>query len=626
MIKRFQQSDVGDHRGMPGKPGIIASMTELLDALDAGTVPNDADYSLDDLAGYLSSLVEGQRGSLGRTMPGSWAVAPGDDGMDAETRVAHIFTPTYIATATLARGLCDHPLTALAIPGYREALQSGMLFCAGRSLQGHGYNDAVGAIDALGILAQGKVPWLLERRPDFCPELRAAVDEAAKHMARCLHDGTAGGSWGEDYTDGFTAVLEALRVTNDLDYLSAAETHGQHPAAPPATDYERFCEQITMASVADTVAKLLTHPFGFHGDTGIRDYLYARLHAHGGARLSIDDPRPGFSTLLLQSEHYTLARYIGIGQTPRGARFDLALTLPPSSPDDIDDRCAERLQALFAFELGKNKAPDKVVAPDMLAHAVDATPGTSDVSKLYRELMHHDLKQGWAIEVYDSRGTSGAPTIASALETCKGLELPEGKKLVVIFVGFAFAGKHHLSSNDPDVQTALIARLARLGIEAGPEAVSSSARPAAPHGGSGWSAALEPSATVEEVFDERAAFAERIIKTGGMEECGRKSQYVNLSCAGKTNIAQLHPQADGIALVLKRRGDDLPATLFAEIPVASLAGYAGPNARWLDGAGRPYEKKGPAVAYLIPAAVDELGDDDREWQDVARLLEHAKTL
>jgi hypothetical protein len=111
-----------------------------------------------------------------------------------------------------------------------------------------------------------------------------------------------------------------------------------------------------------------------------------------------------------------------------------------------------------------------------------------------------------------------------------------------------------------------------------------------------------------------------------MEECGRKSRYVNLSCAGKMNIAQIHPQADGIALVLKRRSEDAPVTVLREIPVASLAGYKSANARWLDGAGWPYEKKGPAVAYLIPDAVDELGDDDPEWRDVARLLDHAKTL
>jgi len=184
LIKRFQQCDVGDHQGMPAA---IASMKELLDALDAGTVPNDTDYSLDDLAGCLTSLVEGQRESLGRTMPGSWAVVPNDDGLDAEMRV--------------------------------EALQTGMLFSAGRNLQGHGYDATAGAIDALGILSLGKVPWLLHRHPEFCPELKASVDEAAAYMARCLDEGSAAGSWGEDYAVAFASVLESLRVRNALEYL-----------------------------------------------------------------------------------------------------------------------------------------------------------------------------------------------------------------------------------------------------------------------------------------------------------------------------------------------------------------------------------------------------------------------
>src|SRR5450759_2578590 len=142
-------------------------------------------------------------------------------------------------------------------------------------------------------------------------------------------------------------------------------------------DFERFCDEITMTSVAETVAKLLTHPFGFHGDTGVRDYLYARLHVNGGERLCVDDERPGYSTLLLQSEHYTRARYIGTGQRPRGARFDLVLTLPPASPDAIEQRFADNLKALIAFELGKNKALKGVIDPEILAHTADATPGTS---------------------------------------------------------------------------------------------------------------------------------------------------------------------------------------------------------------------------------------------------------
>ena len=210
--------------------------------------------------------------------------------------------------------------------------------------------------------------------------------------------------------------------------------------------------------------------------------------------------------------------------------------------------------------------------------------------------------------------------------------MPPGKKLIVVFVGFSADGAHHVSSNDVAVQTALIGRLAGLGIEAGSDLRTASRAPAAlrasaaPRGGRGWAAATEPSATIEEVFGDRAAFADRIVQIVSMEECGRKSQYVNLSCAGRTNIAQIHPQADGIALVLKRRSDGAPVTVLLEIPVASLAGYKSANARWLDGAGRPYDKKGPAVAYLIPDAVDELGGDDPEWREVVKLLDHAKTL
>ena len=403
-------------------------------------------------------------------------------------------------------------------------------------------------------------------------------------------------------------------------------------------DYARFFEEITMTSVAETVAKLLTYPFGFHGDTGIRDYLYARLHVHGGPRLDADDPRPGYPTLLLQSEHYTVAKYINASETARGARFDLALTRPPDSSCELEDRCAERLAALFAFELGKNKSFDKVIDPEMVDHSVGALTGTSDVSKLYRELALHDLQQGWAIEFYDSRGTSGAATISRALKICQGLEMPVGKRLVVVFVGFSADGAHHVSSNDAAVQAALIGQLAELGIVASPDLRAASRAPAAlraavtprtsaaPSGNHGWAAASEPSATIEGVFGDRAAFADRIVRIGSMQKCERKSGYVNLSCSGRTNIAQIHPQPDGIALVLKRRGDDAPATVLREIPVASLTGYKSANARWLDGSSRPYEKKGPAVAYLIPDAVDELGDDDPEWRDVATLLEHAKTL
>lgn len=382
--------------------------------------------------------------------------------------------------------------------------------------------------------------------------------------------------------------------------------------------YENFYEKITIKAVTDTVAKLLKYPFGFHGDTGIRDYLYARLHAHGDKSLDFNDSKPGFSTLLLQSEHYTTVKYKNTGKTGRGARFDIALTMPPRSSDRMEDAYAENLDACFAFELGKNKAFGKVIDPDMLNHNINTTPGTSDISKLYLELMNYDLKQGWAVEFYDSRAMRGTSIISDTLDICKHIKLKEGKKFVVIFVGFSLDGKHHVSSNDANVQQLLIRKLADIGINAG------SAHP--PHQGRGVGPPVTPSASVEEVFGDRAEFAYRIIKIGAMEESPRLSQYVNLSFEGKKNIAQIHPQENGIALVLRSITEDRPLTIFAEMPVAALAGYKGNNAAWLDGVGSVFERKGPAIAFFIKDEIYELDDNGKEWQEIVKLLDHAKTL
>ena len=351
-------------------------------------------------------------------------------------------------------------------------------------------------------------------------------------------------------------------------------------------EYEKFYEEITLEAVKDTVTKLLKYPFGFHGDTGIRDYLYARLHVHGDERLNLDDPRPGHSTLLLQSEHYTRVKYINTGKTGKGARFDIALTLPPTESDSINDRYAENLNALFAFELGKNKALSKVINTDMLKHGneIDAIPGTSDVSKLYFELRHHILRQGWAIEFYDPRVNNLATVVNKTFDICRGIELKEWKKLIIIFVGFSLKGTHYVSSNNKNAQETIIQHLGDIGIDVVCDIDSFLP-------GNGMDPPDMPSASVDEIFEDRADFANRIIKIGEMNELGRLSQYVNLSYAGKKNVAQIHPHENGIALVLRSISDEQPKTSFSKIPVSSLAGYYKINKAWLNGTGSNFEKK-----------------------------------
>lgn len=208
----------------------IESMAAVLESLDEGLIPNDSDYTREHLRRYLLSLVEGQRESLGGPTIGSWAVVPNDNDMDSDARVHFIFRPTYIATATLSRALCEYPLVPLSIPGYMKALQAGMLFCSHRGLQGHGYDADAGAIDALRVLSLGKVPWLLNRHPDVCPELKSAIDNVANDMAQRLVAGTAIGAWGEDYSEGFRSAVETLRLKNDPDFMTSLEVAKRDPS------------------------------------------------------------------------------------------------------------------------------------------------------------------------------------------------------------------------------------------------------------------------------------------------------------------------------------------------------------------------------------------------------------
>ena len=156
------------------------SLQSILKALDKNTIFSDNYYSYDSYRILLKSFIDGQRDFIGQIKPGSWSIVPNDKGMDSDARVEFVFIPTYLVTAILSRTLCEYPLLAISIPGYSDALHKGMMFCSYRHLRGHGYDAISGMIDSLKILSMGKVPWLLEHYPNFCPELYKDLIEAEK--------------------------------------------------------------------------------------------------------------------------------------------------------------------------------------------------------------------------------------------------------------------------------------------------------------------------------------------------------------------------------------------------------------------------------------------------------------
>ena len=202
-------------------------LKEILERLDDNTIFNEDFYSEESFKKLIQSFVENQRDSLGRTKSGSWSLVPNDDGMDADVRVDFIFMPTYLVTAILSRILCDYPLLVETIPNYIEVLKKGMHFCSYRDLYGHGYERDVGAAEVLTILSIGKVPLLLEKNADLCPELYKSIKHVTNVMKIKINDNNAIGMWGESLQEEFRSALETFYIKNDTELYEIIKTSNQ---------------------------------------------------------------------------------------------------------------------------------------------------------------------------------------------------------------------------------------------------------------------------------------------------------------------------------------------------------------------------------------------------------------
>ena len=192
----------------------IDGLDTLLKALLNDLIPNRG-YSRADLLGFCRSAVAGQRLSFGRTVEGSWSVAPDDHGMPADARVEFIFWTTYLVAAILSKVLQRHPEIAVQVGGYATALRSGLLFCTRRKLQGHGHKGMDDLLEAVEILGQGEVPRLLARCPELCPEMAELLRQVSADLVARLDDDATVGTWDEYYVDEMRSAVEALRPLCD---------------------------------------------------------------------------------------------------------------------------------------------------------------------------------------------------------------------------------------------------------------------------------------------------------------------------------------------------------------------------------------------------------------------------
>jgi hypothetical protein len=160
-------------------------------------------------------------------------------------------------------------------------------------------------------------------------------------------------------------------------------------------------------SVIETIEAFIRFRPGFHGDTGIRDYLYHRLMMNlpdSGLHLRPD----GDGTLLAQAEWYTTLKYRNKGKASSPGKFDLGIP----KPTELD-----RLKpgALVAFECGRNKKAD-VLLRDIDAPIDHEGPRSADISKLIREICHKQLPYGYSLQFFDKGGDSDALQLVNRLK------------------------------------------------------------------------------------------------------------------------------------------------------------------------------------------------------------------
>lgn len=210
---------------------LVKRMRAVLQALEALPPMLEAEQREWVLA-YCESLVTGQRGRIGRIAAGSWSVAVEDEQlqfMGSDGRVDFVMVPTYIATAILSRVLLDHPWIAIRIPAYHRSLRQGLRFCLHRHLHGAGNDAWRGMTDALTILATGKVPLLLSKDPELCPELARMIQRTEQDLRQALLEGPVLGPWGNDLTPCYQAAQAALdRCGHGLERLR----HVSSPSSP----------------------------------------------------------------------------------------------------------------------------------------------------------------------------------------------------------------------------------------------------------------------------------------------------------------------------------------------------------------------------------------------------------
>ncbi len=208
MIKHYQQNDQWD---TDKQHKLITDMESLLKALSDNSIPNENDYSIDDLIHYITSLVNGIAHKPSGVIYSCWSVMPVETIADRNARVDFIFMPSHIVTATLSLFQQRFPDNAQTIEGFASALTDAYRFSAITKFQGAGYDSINHQIRVIDILTIGNVPNTINDNPLLSVSMTVALYEAKLTLMEKIHLGQTRAGFGRtDYIAEFKRMIELL--------------------------------------------------------------------------------------------------------------------------------------------------------------------------------------------------------------------------------------------------------------------------------------------------------------------------------------------------------------------------------------------------------------------------------
>lgn len=147
---------------------IVGLMKEVVTYMQKDLIP-DEKYTIKELTGYIESLIELQRDD--EIVKGSWSVSPEPQNTPEDEEVDFHFFPTYLGVAALSLFKQKYPEISADLPGFDNALKTGMDYAVSNNFKGFGFNSDFQRLEAAILLSKGKVAELLKADPELCPKM-----------------------------------------------------------------------------------------------------------------------------------------------------------------------------------------------------------------------------------------------------------------------------------------------------------------------------------------------------------------------------------------------------------------------------------------------------------------------